>query len=221
MKTCLRKMCWPLSVNVCRAKRWRCVALLFGALTLAAPGLALTSGDKAASERAALAAYLKDAVPRADNFQDRFDAEVWLLDMSGRLKPFIKDPAARLTFLRGVHREAAAADLPPELVLALIQIESRFDQYAISRVGAQGLMQVMPFWKNEIGRPDDNLTNMDTNLRYGCQILQYYLQREKGHLSRALARYNGSLGKTWYPDLVFRAWRGRWYDGPLPYHGIH
>lgn len=173
-----------------------------------------------AAERAALTAYLKEALHRDDSFQDRFDAEVWLTDMSARLAKIIRDPEQRLALLRGVHREAKAANLAPELVLALIQVESYFDRFAISSVGAQGLMQVMPFWKNEIGRPSDNLTDLDTNLRYGCQILQFYLQREKGNMRRALARYNGSLGKNWYPDRVFRAWRSRWYNGRLDYRGI-
>ncbi len=193
-------------------------ALLCLCLLLAA-GAGLAQ-PKNPAERAALTAYLKEALHRDDSFQDRFDAEVWLTDMSARLSPIIKNPEARLELLRAVHREAQAADLAPELVLALIQVESYFDRFAISRVGAQGLMQVMPFWKNEIGRPSDNLTDMNTNLRYGCQILQFYLKREKGNMRRALARYNGSLGKNWYPDRVFRAWRKRWYNGQLSYLGI-
>lgn len=190
-----------------------CLCLLLAAGT----GLAQ---PKNPAERAALTAYLKEALHRDDSFQDRFEAEVWLTDMSARLSPIIKNPEDRLELLRAVHREAQAAELAPELVLALIQVESYFDRFAISSVGAQGLMQVMPFWKNEIGRPSDNLTDMNTNLRYGCQILQFYLKREKGNMRRALARYNGSLGKNWYPDRVFRAWRKRWYNGRLSYRGI-
>lgn len=159
--------------------------------------------------------FLKTTINDASSFKDRFDAEVWLIDMSGRLKPFIKDPKQRLELLKAVHQEATRAKLKPDLVLALIQIESHFDKYAVSRVGAQGLMQVMPFWKNEIGRPDDNLTDMNTNLRYGCRILQFYLKREKGRIAPALARYNGSYGKTWYSEKVMTAWQRRWYAGNL------
>lgn len=169
-------------------------------------------------EHEELRVFLKQAVADAGSFKDRFDAEVWLFDMSGRMTRYIKDPQERLTFLRSVHREASAAGLSPELVLALIEVESYFDRFAVSRVGAQGLMQVMPFWKKEIGRPDDNLTNADTNLRYGCQILQFYLQKEKGNVHRALARYNGSLGKSWYPERVFDRWRRHWYNGELKMH---
>jgi soluble lytic murein transglycosylase-like protein len=114
-----------------------------------------------------------------------------------------------------VHHEASLAGLKPDIVLALIETESSFNRYAISSVGAQGLMQVMPFWKKEIGRQEDNLTNTHTNLKYGCRILQFYLKKEKGHLSKALARYNGSVGKTWYPERVMNAWRNRWYSGSL------
>lgn len=166
-------------------------------------------------ERAELRAVLQAAIGKADSFADRFDAEVWLLDMSTRLARFMPDPEQRLELLRAVHREAKRAELKPDLVLALIQIESRFDRFAVSRVGAQGLMQVMPFWKNEIGRSEDNLTELHTNLRYGCQILQYYMRKENGNWMQALARYNGSYGKTWYPEKVMGAWRDYWYAGDL------
>lgn len=168
-----------------------------------------------ADERAALRTFLRQTIANADSFADRFDAEVWLLDMSTRLAPFLPAVDERLALLRHIHREARRADLKPDLVLALIQVESRFDRYAISRAGAQGLMQVMPFWKEEIGRPDDNLTDVVTNLRYGCQILRFYMDREEDNWTRALARYNGSLGKTWYPERVMDAWRERWYAGDL------
>lgn len=195
------------------------LALVLVALTLGIAAPAHAEGSPSPREREALGHYLKAAIAEADSFQDRFDAEVWLLDMSGRLKAFIPDPQQRLDLLRSIHREASAAKLPPELVLSVIEVESRFDRFAISRVGAQGLMQVMPFWRNEIGRPEDNLTDVDTNLRYGCHILKYYLNREQGRLRPALARYNGSLGKNWYPKLVLKAWRKNWYNGELA--GLH
>ncbi|WP_434801430.1 transglycosylase SLT domain-containing protein [Spartinivicinus marinus] len=159
---------------------------------------------------AEMRAYLKNTIAKADSFHDRFDAEVWLVDMSGRLKRYVKDHKKRLEILRLVHKEASQAGLQPELVLSVIHVESLFNHFAISRVGAQGLMQVMPFWKKEIGRPNDNLTDIATNIRYGCTILSYYLKKEKGNLTRALARYNGSLGKTWYPSRVFTAWNRFW-----------
>lgn len=162
-----------------------------------------------------LRSYLKQAIANASQFKDRFDAEVWLVSMSQPMSRYVKDHEERLSLLQSIHRAASAAELQPELVLAVIQVESAFDQYAISRVGAQGLMQVMPFWKKEIGRPDDNLTDVETNLRYGCYILKFYIQKEKGHLARALARYNGSLGKTWYSERVLVALDRNWSHGRM------
>jgi len=153
---------------------------------------------------------LKQAISDADSFEDRFEAEVWLVDMSNRLKPFVKDDAKRLALLKQVHYEATRAKLRPELVLAVIEVESHFDKFAISSAGARGLMQVMPFWLKEIGRPDDNLFDMKTNLRMGCTILRHYMDKEKGNLTHALARYNGSLYSHRYTSKVFRALDKRW-----------
>ena len=180
-------------------------------ITLFTLATASVASANQVTDKKELRAFLKQTINKADSFEDRFDAEVWLVDMSARLKPFVKDPKQRLDMLKAIHREATRAELKPDLVLALIQVESRFDQYAISRVGAQGLMQVMPFWKKEIGRPDDILTDLNTNLSYGCRILQFYLKKEQGNWMNALARYNGSYGKYWYPERVMDAWRGRWY----------
>ena len=153
------------------------------------------------------------AASAADSFGDRFDAEVWLTDMSSRLARQVRDPDERVEILTRVHYEASRAELAPELVLAVIEVESNFDRYAISVAGALGLMQVMPFWREEIGRPDDNLIRLDTNLRYGCTILKFYLDKEKGDLRRALARYNGSLGRRKYPNKVIDKLSRKWYQG--------
>jgi soluble lytic murein transglycosylase-like protein len=153
---------------------------------------------------------LIQAIEEADSFEDRFEAEVWLVDMSNRLRPFIKDDEKRIALLKQVHYEATRASLRPELVLAVIEVESRFDKFAISHAGARGLMQVMPFWLKEIGRPEDNLFDMKTNLRMGCTILKHYLDKERGNLTHALARYNGSLHSYKYTNKVFRALDRRW-----------
>lgn len=176
--------------------------------------LALAAGAGAATLEPPdhrLRALLREAAARADGFEDRFEAEVWLVDMAGRLDGTVHDPGERVDILRHVHREARRARLEPELVLAVIEVESNFDRFAISSAGARGLMQIMPFWLHEIGRPGDNLFRIATNLRYGCTILRYYLDQENGDLARALARYNGSLGQHWYPRRVFRAWKRRWF----------
>jgi soluble lytic murein transglycosylase-like protein len=154
---------------------------------------------------------LANAVADADSFEDEFDAQVWLVDMSARLKRYVKKPEERLQLLRMVHKEATRAKISPELVISVIHVESAFNSYAVSYVGAQGLMQVMPFWKKELGRKGDNLINSSTNLRYGCTILKHYLDREKGDWIRALARYNGSLGRTKYPEKVMNFWQKYWF----------
>ncbi|PCI09212.1 MAG: transglycosylase [Gammaproteobacteria bacterium] len=155
---------------------------------------------------------LTDAINSSESFEDRFHAEVWLLDMSNRLRRFVKDEETRLTILKQIHLEATRAKLQPELVLALIEVESHFDSYAISKSGAQGMMQVMPFWLNEIGHPDDNLINIKTNLRMGCTILKYYMTMEKNNLHKALARYNGSRGSKIYSNKVLNALHHHWYQ---------
>lgn len=154
---------------------------------------------------------LREAASEADSFTDRFDAQVWLSDMSQRLATQVEDPQERIEILKRVHYEAQRADLPPELVLAVIDVESNFDRFAISHVGARGLMQIMPFWLDEIGRPDDNLFYITTNLRFGCTILKYYMDMENGDLKRALGRYNGSLGKRGYPNKVLDKLRLKWF----------
>jgi soluble lytic murein transglycosylase-like protein len=196
-----------------RARSAALLAILLSALWFASGPAAANPAHK--SDRDALRDFLDATINRASSFEDRFDAEVWLVDMSARLSPFVEDPDARLALLETVHFYARQSDLPPELVLAVIQVESHFDRFAISRVGAQGLMQVMPFWKEEIGRPEDNLTDMHTNLSYGCRILEFYLQQENGRLATALARYNGSAGSRVYTDKVENAWRRHWRTAPL------
>ncbi len=173
--------------------------------------LAKVSFASAPSVDSELKTLLKQAANEADGFTDRFDAWVWLADMSGRLEKKIPDDNFRIQLLKSIHREASRAKLKPELVLAVIEVESNFDPFAISSAGARGLMQIMPFWLKEIGRPNDNLFQSNTNLRYGCTILRYYLDKENGNRIRALARYNGSLGRREYPARVFHLWNTRWF----------
>jgi soluble lytic murein transglycosylase-like protein len=160
----------------------------------------------------ALRNALYQAARDSSSFNDHFEAQVWLADMSGRLSRKVKDEQHRLNILKVAHFEARRAGLKPELVLAVIDVESNFNPAAVSRAGARGLMQVMPFWKKEIGKPGDSLFNVRTNLRYGCTILKYYLDKEKGNLFRALGRYNGSRGRWRYPKKVYQAYNKRWFS---------
>ena len=187
---------------------------------LAAPGAAFAGAQVyeplAASVQAAMSKAVSDHAPQTSAFKSKMDEVEWLTAMSRRLDIRIRDHQTRIAFLKTVHYEASRAGLDPQLVLGLIQVESGFKKYAVSRAGARGFMQVMPFWVKLIGAKGDNLFDMRKNIRYGCTILRHYLDLEKGDLYRALGRYNGSLGRPEYPRAVETAWRNQWrYDGRL------
>ena len=168
-----------------------------------------------ASVQAALHKAVSDSRPSVSSFKTPMEAVDWLAAMSPRLEKRIPNREYRLDLLRSVHYEATRAGLDPQLVLGLMQVESGFRKYAVSSAGARGYMQVMPFWVKTIGRPDDSLFDLRTSLRYGCTILRHYLDIEKGDLYRALGRYNGSLGKPEYPNMVRAAWQNQWsYNMP-------
>jgi soluble lytic murein transglycosylase-like protein len=161
-----------------------------------------------------MSAAVSDQAPAFFNFRHPDDAHKWIDEMSRRLRERIPDRKERNELLKTIQYEAVRARLDPQLVLAVIQVESNFRKYAVSSAGAQGFMQVMPFWIKVIGTPQHNLFRNRINLKYGCVILRHYLDIENGDYFRALGRYNGSLGRPEYPNLVLAAWRGRWkYDG--------
>ena len=188
----------------------RIILLLFLLLPLPALAGAQIYEPLSASVRAALSRTIADQAPPKSSFKSPLEAADWLTEMSQRLAKRLPNQESRLEFLRAVHYEATRAGLDPQLVLGLIQVESGFKKYAVSSAGARGFMQVMPFWIKVIGRSDDNLFHLRTNLRYGCTILRHYLDIEQGDLYRALGRYNGSLGRPEYPNLVRSAWHNQW-----------
>lgn len=183
-------------------------------LSLAAPCTALAGAqayeELSASVRAALSRTIADRAAPRMVVSDPREAEAWLAAMSARLARYMPDPGERREFLVTVHYEATRAGLDPQLVLGLIEVESGFRKYAVSSASARGYMQVMPFWVKLIGSPEHNLFHLRTNLRYGCTILRHYLDLENGNLFRALGRYNGSLGRPEYPNMVLGAWKTRW-----------
>jgi len=181
-----------------------------------APGIAWAGAQQyeplAASVQASLQSAVADRASPRLVFASQDVALEWLDEMSIRLAKRIPDQQTRLDFLTTVQYEAKRAGLDPQLVLGLIEVESAFRKYAVSRAGARGYMQVMPFWSQLIGSAEHNLFHLRTNLRYGCVILRHYLDIERGDLARAVARYNGSLGnkKSGYAAKVTDAWRTRW-----------
>jgi soluble lytic murein transglycosylase-like protein len=163
-----------------------------------------------ASVRAVLQRSVSDQAAPKSAFTSQYEEDVWLRQMSQRLAKRLPIESDRLDLLKTVHYEATRAGLDPELVLGLIEVESGFKKYAVSNVGARGYMQVMPFWTKEIGSNEHNLFHIRINLRYGCTILRHYLDMEHGNYFRALGRYNGSLGKPGYPNMVEAAWHKHW-----------
>lgn len=204
-----------------RARRrwlaWPALALA-GLLSAGTSGLAF-AGPQADAE---LGPILRAAVDDTgcDEHADHYDEEVWFKLQEPRMRRFVKDPEMRIAILKHAYCETNrviqryhqeqkfALRLTPELVLAVMDVESRFDRYAVSSAGAVGLMQVMPFWPRELGVENKLFGNVEFNIRMGVEILAYYLRREKNDYVRALARYNGSLGRRTYPDLVL----GRLYN---------
>ena len=194
--------------------RWLIAILLSLSASVAFAGAQIYE-PLSASVQAALHKAVSDSRPPSSSFSNPMDAVEWLAEMSPRLEKRIPNREYRLDLLRSVHYEATRAGLDPQLVLGLMQVESGFRKYAVSSAGARGYMQVMPFWVKLIGRPDDKLFDLRTNLRYGCTILRHYLDIEKGDVFRALGRYNGSLGKPEYPNMVRAAWQKQWsYQKP-------
>ncbi|QJR15961.1 transglycosylase SLT domain-containing protein [Usitatibacter palustris] len=192
------------------------IACLAIALALAAPRIALAGAQQYEVLTASVRATLASAVNARDTVDwNDMETRAWVRAMTRRVKPFYPDEDAARSFLGLVRYEAKRAGLDPHLVLAVIEIESKFRKYAVSKAGARGLMQVMPFWVKEIGTPTTNLFQERVNIRFGCVILRHYLDRENGNVFNALGRYNGSLGRAEYPDKIFKVLKSRWaLDAP-------
>ena len=199
-------------------------ALSAPAAWLAAPSQAHAGGQLEEplmdSVRTALSSAIANQAPPEPHFfttEARIHYVRWLAAMSDRLRRRKPEWEVRRDFLQTAWYESKRAGLEVSLVLGLIQVESAFRKYAVSSVGARGYMQVMPFWTRVIGDGDPGkLFHMQTNLRFGCVILRHYMDRERGDLFMALGRYNGSRGRSPYPDAVFRAQRNWLFTDGLP-----
>jgi len=159
-----------------------------------------------------LRATVERAIAQAECFTDRYESAVWYKMMEPRLRKSVQDHDERMEILKVVFCESQREGelrLPPGLIMGLIQVESRFDRWAVSRAGAVGLMQVMPFWPEQLGMKRHELTHIAPNIKMGCAILRFYLKKENNSVTRALARYNGSVGRRTYSDLVINQWT-RW-----------
>jgi soluble lytic murein transglycosylase-like protein len=178
-------------------------------VSLSRPAVVLADGQKDPELRGVLA----EVIAPTQCFDDKYDRALWFAYMEPRLARYIKDSGEREQILHHVHCESRRVNVPPELVLAVMDVESRFDRYAVSSAGAVGLMQVMPFWPKELGMSNEQLIRVAENVRMGTTILGYYLRKERGNYARALQRYNGSLGRPVYSDKVIDRLVSRWrYD---------
>jgi soluble lytic murein transglycosylase-like protein len=163
-----------------------------------------------------LRAVVANAIAHAECFADKYDSEVWYKVMEPKLRRAVKDRDDRIRILKMAYCEANRADaqrLPPGLIMAVIDVESRFERWAVSSAGAVGLMQVMPFWPEQLGMRRHELVQVEANMRMGCAILRFYMARERNDVRKALARYNGSIGRREYPDLVITRWTRSWNFG--------
>jgi soluble lytic murein transglycosylase-like protein len=158
-----------------------------------------------------LRGVLAEVISPTQCFDDKYDRALWYAYMGPRLARYVKDSVEREQILQHVHCESRRVNVPPELVLAVMDVESRFDRYAVSSAGAVGLMQVMPFWPRELGMTNEQLIRIAENVRMGTTILGYYLRKERGNYARALQRYNGSLGRPGYSDKVIDRLATRWH----------
>ncbi|HEY3729721.1 MAG TPA: lytic transglycosylase domain-containing protein [Steroidobacteraceae bacterium] len=191
------------------AAQW--LMLLLGALPTA-----IAASAPQAQRDPELRAVVQQAISQAQCFADRYDSAVWYALMEPKLRRYVKDDNERVEILQTVFCEAhrsGSSVLPPGLVLAVLDVESGFDRWAVSSAGAVGLMQVMPFWPEQLGMHRYELTRVVPNLHMGCAILRYYLDSEHRDVRRALERYNGSTGRRGYPDRVIVRWTTYWRGG--------
>lgn len=201
-------MNWCLKLRAGWVARFSALALL----AAVAPHAVAQSATSAQREPE-LRSIVEQAVANSSCFADKFDSAVWFGLMEPRLRRIVKDANERVRILETAFCEAhrpGEVRLPPGLIMALIDVESRFDRWAVSTAGAVGLMQIMPFWPAELGMERHQLVQIEENMRMGCAILRHYLKREKNDVRKALARYNGSVGRRTYPDLVVDRWTSRW-----------
>lgn len=93
-----------------------------------------------------------------------------------------------------IYKEAKKNNLPPELVAAVVQQESRFVPTAKSPAGARGLMQLMPRTGQWMGAK--NLMNPAENVKAGTKYLKYLHERFDGNERMVIAAYNAGEGNV-------------------------
>jgi soluble lytic murein transglycosylase-like protein len=204
---------WPSFAGGSSVNALLAAALVaLGALLAAAPRAEAGAGT--AERDPELRAAVQAAISESQCFVDKYDSAVWYKLMEPKLRRFITNPDERVRLLNTLWCEARRdpdTRLPPGLVLAVIHVESGFNRWAVSNSGAVGLMQIMPFWPEQLGMRRRDLVETEPNIRMGCAILRFYLKRERRDVRRALGRYNGSVISRAYADSVVTRWTSQWY----------
>jgi soluble lytic murein transglycosylase-like protein len=114
---------------------------------------------------------------------DDSSAEVFASDRKVATKP-----AHKKSYDKIIDSKANKYSVDPSLIKAVIKVESGFNERAVSRKGAKGLMQLMPATAREMGV--FNLFNPEDNIEAGTRYLRYLLEKFDGDLKLALAAYN-------------------------------
>ncbi len=200
--------CWPAD-----SIRALAIAFALGAFSVTASAVERGVIMPAAQTGPELRDVVQRAMHSRECFGDQYDSAVWYTLMEPKLRRYLRDRNERMALLSTVYCEthrSGATPLPPGLVLAVLDVESHFDRWAVSSSGAVGLMQVMPFWPEQLGMHRRELVAMEANIRMGCAILRHYLETEHNDVRRALGRYNGSVHTRDYPDRVVTRWTRYW-----------
>ncbi|MFH1905440.1 MAG: lytic transglycosylase domain-containing protein [bacterium] len=105
-----------------------------------------------------------------------------------------------------VYKSAQKYSMDPDLIMAVIEIESKFDAKAVSKAGAIGLMQIMPKTAKSLSRElnikkynKNSLYNPEINIKIGTYYLKKLLQEFNNDIDLSLGAYNGGIGniKKW------------------------
>jgi soluble lytic murein transglycosylase-like protein len=198
-------------------------------------GAAAVSGSDA--QRIAQAAGLDALTGRAEHVADLLSGveQVYADELAPIERVLLSYRDDDLTFVRRVAvslvREARRTDLEPRLLLAVLLVENPWlDPEARSPVGAQGLMQVMPFHRGRWEPCPPRLDDIEANICHGASIFAAYLRQSNGNVDRALLRYNGCVTGSntpnchQYPNHVYAragrasllAWRNLGTMGAAP-----
>jgi len=172
-----------------RKKTFAVVSLFFFSAILIAPFWLARFGSV---DEASAVGFMPEpallAGPRLSAESDETHPDFRWGSLVAAMNPALTAPEAR-EIGRAILRYSGLHGLTPDLIVAIIRVESGGNLFAVSPRGAQGLMQVMPFWKRELGI-EGTLFDIDNNIRAGSHILA------------------GNIGRWGYKEGIVRYYRG-------------